>query len=59
MINSNSEPQPDHTSQIITVRPDRETATLQKLPYFVGISGKTAGAKGISLVSLFIRGDNR
>ena len=49
MTNSNSEPQPDHYSQIITVRPDRETATLQKLPYFVGISGATAGTKGISM----------
>lgn len=49
MVNSDSEQLPDHSSQIITVRPDRETATLQKLPYFVGISGTTAGAKGISM----------
>ena len=39
----------DTSNQIITVRPDRETATLQKLPYFVGISGATAGATGISM----------
>ncbi len=39
----------DISNQIITVRPDRETATLQKLPYFVGISGATAGATGISM----------
>ncbi|MEA5487984.1 MULTISPECIES: cupin domain-containing protein [Pseudanabaena] len=49
MVNSDSEQLPNHSSQIITVRPDSETATLQKLPYFVGISGTTAGAKGISM----------
>jgi len=35
--------------EIITVRPDRETLTRQHLPYFVGISATTTGAKGISL----------
>lgn len=49
MIDSSSEQLPDLAGQIITVRPDRETATLQKLPYFVGISGATVGAKGISM----------
>ncbi|MEN9224359.1 MAG: cupin domain-containing protein [Thermostichus sp. HHBFW_bins_43] len=34
---------------IVTVRPAAETQTLQKLPYFVGISQATAGAKGISM----------
>ncbi|MCF2969934.1 cupin domain-containing protein [Synechococcus sp. Nb3U1] len=34
---------------IVTVRPAAETLTLQKLPYFVGISQATAGAKGISM----------
>jgi uncharacterized RmlC-like cupin family protein len=36
-------------SQIITVRPDAETLTRQRLPYFVGISTATAGATGISM----------
>ncbi|HVK98685.1 MAG TPA: cupin domain-containing protein [Dongiaceae bacterium] len=34
---------------IITVRPEHSVDTLQKLPNFVGISGVTAGAKGISM----------
>jgi uncharacterized RmlC-like cupin family protein len=38
----------DH-SQIITIRPQAETLTRQKLPYFVGISEATAGSKGISM----------
>ena len=36
-------------AEIITVRPQQDTATLQKLPYFVGISGATAGSQGISM----------
>ncbi|HSM81722.1 MAG TPA: cupin domain-containing protein [Nodosilinea sp.] len=36
-------------AEIITVRPQHDTATLQKLPYFVGISGATAGSRGISM----------
>ncbi|PSB22732.1 cupin [filamentous cyanobacterium CCP2] len=35
--------------EIVTVRPDAETLTRQRLPYFVGISEATAGAKGISM----------
>ena len=34
---------------IITVRPSIETTTRQHLPYFVGISAATAGAKGLSM----------
>ena len=34
---------------IITVRPSAETTTRQHLPYFVGISAATAGAKGLSM----------
>jgi uncharacterized RmlC-like cupin family protein len=49
---------PEHTApekfaknlpEIITVRPDAETLTRQHLPYFVGISQATAGAKGIAM----------
>jgi uncharacterized RmlC-like cupin family protein len=36
-------------AEVITVRPEAETLTRQRLPYFVGISGATAGAKGISM----------
>lgn len=31
------------------LRPDREVMTRQRLPYFVGISGQTVGAKGLSM----------
>ena len=34
---------------LVAVRPDREVATQQRLPYFVGISGDTAGARGLSM----------
>jgi uncharacterized RmlC-like cupin family protein len=42
-------PTSDDAAAIVTVRPDSETLTRQRLPYFVGISGATAGAKGISM----------
>jgi len=31
------------------VRPSHEVQTLQKLPYFVGVSGETVGALGLSM----------
>jgi uncharacterized RmlC-like cupin family protein len=31
------------------VRPEREVATKQRLPYFVGVSGATVGAQGLSM----------
>ena len=36
-----------HTVQ--GLRPDREILTRQRLPYFVGISGATVGAQGLSM----------
>lgn len=39
----------DFDAEIITVRPDVAVDTLQKLPNYVGISGNTAGASGISM----------
>ena len=35
--------------QVQPVRPDRETLTRQRLPYFIGISGGTVGARGLSM----------
>jgi len=35
--------------KIVTVRPDVQIDTLQKLPNFVGISENTAGSTGISM----------
>jgi uncharacterized RmlC-like cupin family protein len=31
------------------IRPDREVMTRQQLPYFVGVSGGTVGATGLSM----------
>jgi uncharacterized RmlC-like cupin family protein len=36
-------------AEIVTVRPDSQIMTRQHLPYFVGISGVTAGARTLSL----------
>ena len=36
-------------AQLVVVRHDREIATMQRLPYFVGISSTTAGAQGLSM----------
>ena len=37
------------TPSVQVLRPDREVMTRQRLPYFVGISGQTVGAKGLSM----------
>lgn len=37
------------SGDIVTVRPSDEVLSRQKLPYFVGISEATAGARGISM----------
>ena len=34
---------------VCAVRPDREVLTRQRLPYFVGVSGASAGARGLSM----------
>lgn len=36
-------------SSVKVIRPDTEVMTTQRLPYFVGISGQTVGAKGLSM----------
>lgn len=36
-------------STIQAIRPDREVMTKQRLPYFVGISGQTVNAVGLSM----------
>lgn len=35
--------------KVQAVRPDTEVMTRQRLPYFVGISGQTVGAQGLSM----------
>lgn len=35
--------------QVTAVRPEHEILTRQRLPYFIGISAATAGARGLSM----------
>lgn len=35
--------------RVQAIRPDREVMSLQRLPYFIGISGQTVGALGLSM----------
>jgi uncharacterized RmlC-like cupin family protein len=35
--------------RIVGIRPDTPIATLQRLPYFLGISGDTVGATGLAM----------
>jgi uncharacterized RmlC-like cupin family protein len=37
------------SARVQAIRPDREVMTRQRLPYFVGISGQTVGARGLSM----------
>jgi uncharacterized RmlC-like cupin family protein len=39
----------DSDYKVRGLAPDREVMTQQRLPYFVGISGATVGAKGLSM----------
>jgi uncharacterized RmlC-like cupin family protein len=36
-------------SKVQGIRPEQEVMTRQRLPYFIGISGKTVGANGLSM----------
>ena len=42
-----SEPREPYT--VRAIRPDRAVDTLQRLPYFIGVSGHTVGATGLSM----------
>jgi len=39
----------DHEPRVQNLRPDREVMTRQRLPYFIGISGETVNATGLSM----------
>lgn len=39
----------DTEAELKAVRPDREVMSRQRLPYFIGISGGTVGARGLSM----------
>ena len=36
-------------ARVVSVRPDTAITTLQRLPYFVGISSSTVGAQGLAM----------
>ena len=36
-------------AKVTGLKPDREVLTRQRLPYFIGISGQTVGATGLSM----------
>lgn len=42
-------PNTNEPATIVAVRPGREGLTRQGLPYFFGISGETAGSRGLSM----------
>lgn len=39
----------DDELKVQAIRPTSEVMTQQRLPYFIGISGKTVGARGLSM----------
>ena len=39
----------NYLPKVQSVRPDREVMTRQRLPYFIGISGQTVNATGLSM----------
>jgi uncharacterized RmlC-like cupin family protein len=39
----------DTPARLVGLKPDREVMTRQRLPYFLGISGQTVGARGLSM----------
>jgi uncharacterized RmlC-like cupin family protein len=43
----------DHR-KVQAVRPDAEVMTKQRLPYYIGISGNTVGAQGLSMHMVLI-----
>ncbi|MBS0554303.1 MAG: cupin domain-containing protein [Proteobacteria bacterium] len=44
-----SSPSEQVAQTVMAVRPEREILTQQRLPYFFGISGETAGSRGLSM----------
>jgi uncharacterized RmlC-like cupin family protein len=44
----------DHSNGVVVVRPAAEIMSRQQLPYYVGISESTAGAKNISMNLIII-----
>jgi uncharacterized RmlC-like cupin family protein len=40
---------PNRNYTVRAIRPDRASATLQRLPYFIGVSGSTVGSTALSM----------
>ena len=53
-IKNGEKPTGDHSNGLVVVRPAVEVMSRQQLPYYVGISEATAGAKNISMNLIII-----
>jgi uncharacterized RmlC-like cupin family protein len=53
-ITNDGKPTGDHSDGVVVVRPAAEIMSRQQLPYYVGISDATAGAKYISMNLIII-----
>jgi uncharacterized RmlC-like cupin family protein len=53
-MENNGKPTGDHSNGVVVVRPAAEIMSRQRLPYYVGISEATAGAKNISMNLIII-----
>lgn len=49
MPKPHASPMKSDERKVRALRPDREVMTRQRLPYFIGISGATVGARGLSM----------
>ena len=53
-MENNITPTGDHSDGVVVVRPAAEIMSRQQLPYYIGISEITAGAKNISMNLIII-----
>jgi len=53
-MGNDEKPTRDYSEGVVVVRPKVETMSRQQLPYYVGISEVTAGAKNISMNLIII-----
>ena len=53
-MKNGGKPTADHSDGVVVVRPTAEIMSRQQLPYYVGISELTAGAKNISMNLIII-----
>ena len=53
-MKNGEKPNGDHSDGLVVVRPTAEIMSRQQLPYYVGISEVTAGAKNISMNLIII-----